>query len=393
MTLARTPDGPFHALIVGAGVAALEATLALKHLAGDQVQTTLLAPNTEFVYRPMGVAEPFSGAPAPRFPLAPILAAAGARQQVGSLEWVDHDSHLVHDDAGGVLHYDALLLAIGARVWDRYPRALTIDPRRLDDQLHEVVRDIESGAVKTIAFIVPEGRFWPLPVYELALMTAARANEVGQEPHIVIVTPERSPLAIFGDKASDAVAKLIAEAGIELIPSAVALSRVPGRINLRGRVDEITVDSIVALPQLLGPDVAGIPATAHLGFVATDPHGRVRHLDRVFAAGDMTDYPVKQGAIAAQQALCVAQEIAGLAGVATVAEPFEPIIHGVLLGPDRPLYLRARLIHGVPSTSEVSESPLWASADKIRAPYLTRALFPYGTADPSMASAAGGHAR
>jgi hypothetical protein len=102
----------------------------------------------------------------------------------------------------------------------------------------------------------------------------------------------------------------------------------------------------------------------------------------------MTDYPVKQGAIAAEQAICAAQEIAGLAGIATVAEPFEPIINGVLLGLSKPLCLRARLIKGAPTSSEVSDSPLWKPADKIHTPYLTRALVPFGTPGPSRTSLA-----
>ncbi|MGD0455391.1 MAG: hypothetical protein ABSB69_17530, partial [Solirubrobacteraceae bacterium] len=47
-------------LIAGGGVAALEALLALRALAPEQTEITVLAPNAEFVYRPMAVREPFS---------------------------------------------------------------------------------------------------------------------------------------------------------------------------------------------------------------------------------------------------------------------------------------------------------------------------------------------
>ena len=55
-------DGKFRVVIAGGGVAALEAALALHELAGERVATTLVAPNPEFVYRPLLVHEPFTAA-------------------------------------------------------------------------------------------------------------------------------------------------------------------------------------------------------------------------------------------------------------------------------------------------------------------------------------------
>ncbi len=43
-------------------MAGLEALLALRDLAGDRVELTLLSPETDFVYRPMAVAEPLAAA-------------------------------------------------------------------------------------------------------------------------------------------------------------------------------------------------------------------------------------------------------------------------------------------------------------------------------------------
>ena len=52
-------------VIAGGGVAAIEALLALRHLAGEQVAITLLAPERRFVHRPSSVASPFGlGGPA-----------------------------------------------------------------------------------------------------------------------------------------------------------------------------------------------------------------------------------------------------------------------------------------------------------------------------------------
>jgi sulfide:quinone oxidoreductase len=56
----RSPSSEaFDVVIAGGSVAALEAALALGDLAGYRIRTTLIAPNAEFVYRPMTVREPF----------------------------------------------------------------------------------------------------------------------------------------------------------------------------------------------------------------------------------------------------------------------------------------------------------------------------------------------
>jgi hypothetical protein len=64
-------------LVAGAGVAGLETALALRALAPDVASVELLAPEREFVYRPMAVAEPFRVGEVRRFPLGRLVSAAG----------------------------------------------------------------------------------------------------------------------------------------------------------------------------------------------------------------------------------------------------------------------------------------------------------------------------
>ncbi|MBN9622159.1 MAG: hypothetical protein J0H06_04270, partial [Actinobacteria bacterium] len=66
-------------LIAGGGVAALEAALALRHLTGDRVETTICSPRRDFVYRPYAVGVPFGAARVASFDLAALAARAGAR--------------------------------------------------------------------------------------------------------------------------------------------------------------------------------------------------------------------------------------------------------------------------------------------------------------------------
>jgi sulfide:quinone oxidoreductase len=110
-------------------------------------------------------------------------------------------------------------------------------------------------------------------------------------------------------------------------------------------------------------------------------------LERVYAAGDVTDFAIKHGGIAAQQADAAAQAIAAVAGAAVRPERFKPVIRGVLLGGEKPLYLSAHITGGHGSTSEVGETPTWSPAGKIAARYLGPYLESLDTA--ALRSAAG----
>jgi sulfide:quinone oxidoreductase len=362
-------DAPLKVVIAGGGVAALEAALALRELAGDRVRLELIASNSEFSYRPMSVSEPFAYAAAARYPLAEIAADAGAELLAEEFGWVDAAARVAYTAAGDEHPYDALLIALGARVKEPFAHVVTIDDRHMDDLLHGVVQDVEEGYVKSVAFVAPSRLAWPLPLYELALMTAARAFDMDVSVKLTLVTAEPSPLALFGSTASEAVGELLADSGVEVITGATAHVVDAGVVILQPGDRELRADRIVALPELFGPAVRGLPAGEH-GFVPIDQHCRVRGVADVWAAGDATDFPVKHGGIAAQQADVAAEAIAALAGASLEAAPFAAEIRGILLTGRRPRYLTARLRGSQGFSSEISDEPGWTPVAKISARYL-----------------------
>jgi sulfide:quinone oxidoreductase len=372
-------------VIVGGGVAGLEATLALRDLAEDRVGVTILAPQPEFVYRPMRVREPFGFSPARRYSLQGLAADAGAELVQDAFKWLEPDRRLVHTEAERQLPYDALLLAMGARLQPRFKHAVTLDDRVLDEQLHGLIQDVEGGYVRSLAFLIPHPMPWPLPVYELALMTAGRAAEMNIDMSITIVTPEDAPLALFGGAVSDAVRGLLESKGILTITSGHPEVPEPGRVAIHPGGRMLHVDRIVAAPQLFGPSSPGVPKGAPDGFIPVDVHCKVRNLERVYAAGDATDFAVKLGAIAAQQADTAAEAIAALAGAAVEPAPFHPTVHAILLGGDKPLYLSAHITGGHGSSSEVTDVPSWSPATKITAKYLSDFLSAHDVAGSSTA--------
>ena len=366
-------DGTFRVVIAGGGVASLEAALALHALAGEEVAVRLLAPDPQMAYRPMTVGEPFSLPPARSHSVALIAERAGAEVIADRFAHVDVAGRIAHTEGGAELHYDALIVAVGARPRAPFAHGIVLDDRRMDELFRGIVQDVEGGYVHSIAFVSGARLGWPLPLYELALLSARRAHDFDLEIDITIVTPERAPLEVFGDQASAAVDGLLRDAGIAVVTAAQAQVPAPGRVVIAPGDRTLEADRVIVMPELFGPAVRGLPAAEH-GFIPTDPDGRVSGVERVYAAGDATDFPVKQGGLAAQQADTVAAAIAVLAGVADAQPPARPEIHGMLLTGARPLWLAARLAGGRGLDSRVSEEPLWESAGKIDARYLAPCL-------------------
>jgi sulfide:quinone oxidoreductase len=107
-------------------------------------------------------------------------------------------------------------------------------------------------------------------------------------------------------------------------------------------------------------------------------------LDNVFAAGDMTTFPVKHGGLAAQQAEAAAETIAAIAGAPVTPRPFRPVLRGLVLTGGIPVYLRTELGGGRGETSTFAEDFLWWPPGKIVGRYLAPFLASYkGVAAPA----------
>jgi sulfide:quinone oxidoreductase len=326
------------------------------------------------VYRPLAVREPFVPAGVWCYPLERITADVGARWVRDCLSSVDHSDRTVCTEGGATLRYDALLLAIGARESSPYEYACMFTDRDAGETFRGIVHDIERGAVSSVAFVLPHEWVWPLPLYELALMTAAHARSMNVRPQITFITAEARPLKAFGQAAGEAVVRRLEAAGIRLHTGVVA--RVPAPRVIRLDAMQLEADWIVTLPKITGPAIRGIPA-GERWFVPIDERCVVPSTGgRVFAAGDATDFPVKHGGIGAQQADVAAAGITHIAGLGERPPALHPVIRGMLLTGDRPLYLTAHVIAGLGWRSEVYQRPSWPPEEKIVAeelgPYLHR---------------------
>ena len=236
-------------------------------------------------------------------------------------------------------------------------------------RLRAVVAELDNGSVGSVVFTAPGGISWTLPLYELALLTAARVGERGRGAvRLSVVTPEADPLGVFGPAAAQHVRQLCANRGIELRTGARVVSFQHGTVRLDpdGQID---ADRVVALPELVGEPIPGLPHDA-AGFTPVDEHGAVRGLPGVYAAGDGIAYPVKQGGLATQQADAAAEAIAANLGAAIEPRPFRPRLRGQLLTGLGPTYLTAGSTDAGPRESSVAVNPLWWPPSKIAGRYL-----------------------
>jgi hypothetical protein len=236
---------PFRALIAGGGVAAIEGLLRLRRLAPD-IDVTLLAPNEEFAFRALSVKEPFAMGTARRYPLEDIAASANAKWLRDGLSWIDTEARAVHTTAGETLPFDALLVAVGGEMVPAFTHARTYRDAEADDIFGGVVQDIEGGYSKSVAFLAPDGPAWPLPLYELALMTAERAEGMGASVELCVVTPEPAPLASFGGAAGEAVVELLDQAGVTVYASAQAQVPAARHLLVQPHGVELTPDGKAA---------------------------------------------------------------------------------------------------------------------------------------------------
>jgi sulfide:quinone oxidoreductase len=360
-------------LIAGGGVAALEAALALRSLlSGLELEVELLAPGERFVYRPLAVLEPFEQVHTWTLPLAEFGADQDVRITHGVLREVDVERRVAIGEGGAEHPYDRLLIATGARP-ERWLDGAQLFRDAYDAQLvGELIDEASELELGDLVFALPPGASWTLPLYELALLTAHTLRERGAVTRVAVVTPEARPLDAFGATVSAAVAERLEQAGVALHTEARALQLGDAELALRDGA-HIPADRVVALPRLVGRPVRGLPHTGD-GFMPVDSICRVEGAPGVFSAGDVTNFPIKQGGLACQQADTAAEAIMYDLGAPVAPQPFRPRLRAVLLSAQDPAYLMGPAAAGEAEALPQASSPWWPPtkiAGRHLGPYLT----------------------
>jgi sulfide:quinone oxidoreductase len=301
-------------VIAGAGIAGLEAALALRDLAGDRVEVSLHDPSGELAYRPFGIGEPYGTTRAFRYDLGRLSELCGASLRPSEIAAVDPERRIAIGRDGERHPYDHLIVAIGARMLWAVPGAVTYWGVADEGQVSDLIADLRLGRLRRLAFTMPAGHSWVLPLYELALLAAGVLEKTANDrTRITVVTPEAAPLEIFGRRAAEQTSALLAERRIDVVAGTRPAGFAAGRLRIDSGED-IETDAVIALPRLEGRRIDGI-AHDEDGFVAVDEDGAAVGLERIYAAGDVSSLRFKQGAFSSQQADTVAEAIAAAVGI------------------------------------------------------------------------------
>jgi sulfide:quinone oxidoreductase len=361
-----TSSKPLRVIVAGGGIAAVETLIALYETSPRRMALTLVSASDTFTYRPSALGEPFGLGSTLRYPLSEVCVDHAARFVHARVQRVRADDHEVDLDDGTALPYDLLVVAVGARTVPAFERCTTFDPAASPADFEALLEDVTGGSATSVAVIVPASVSWTLPAYELALLTTQHRRETrAHEVRVTVVTHEPRPLVAFGQLAGSQAQAVLAEAGVRIRVAVPPHLLEPEATN---------ADRVVALPHVAGPAIAGLPHDAG-GFLPIDDFGRVPGVPDVYAAGDGTTLPIKQGGLAAQLADVVAWHIVSRTTGERDPEPLRPVLRGLLRTPDGPRYLLADLADPE-GTSTWSDQPLWWPPSRIASrwasPYLAR---------------------
>ncbi|HEX6116430.1 MAG TPA: hypothetical protein VFY99_04970 [Solirubrobacterales bacterium] len=332
---ARPPESsssPLRVIVYGGDIAALETALALRPLCCERCEVTLVSPVRDLPVRTHAAGAPSAEGRPARFDIGALASEHGLAFRSDAIVAVDDERREARTITGSRIPFDALVIAFGARPRGAIPGVTTCWGAGDAGALDGVLDEMRLGTARRVAFAIPPGIRWTLPTYELALTTARRIRREGLSGReLILATYESRAVELLGPDAERVVARRLADAEIELVTSREPVAFAEGSLVLRPG-GSIEVDRALSMPVVEGPRIAGLPRDSE-GFLPVDGFGRVRGAKRIWAAGEVTSFPVREAGIAAQQALAVAASIAAEAGVQVESSPFRPSISGLLRSP------------------------------------------------------------
>jgi sulfide:quinone oxidoreductase len=347
----RTP----RVVVLGGGFAGLESAFYLHQRLGDRVEVVLISDQSSFVYKPDTVHIPFGLDPERlRVPLEEPLRRRGIHFIPGRALDVDAERQTVRVTDGRIIGYDRLVIATGADPSPGLIPGLAAAgipvgsiPAMLElrTRFAELLEDARKGARRRVVFLVPRDRGWSKPIYELCWMLDTWLTWHGARQHvdIALFTNESSYAAPFGPRLDAAADAEFRRRDIHATRNFSVAGVEPGRVVSSCR-DWAPFDLLVTLRPMAA--IARFPAlpTDMTGFLRTTPSTRqVEDFPNIYAVGDASDFPIKQGFLATKQADAAAEHIAaGLLG-----EPprwsFDPMAVAILDQLDGALFAQAPL--------------------------------------------------
>jgi hypothetical protein len=217
------------------------------------------------------------------------------------------------------------------------------DMVKLRAGLNQVLERAKYGKTQQILLALPPHTPYTSPLYEMAFMLDSflRDAHVRERVTITFVTCEAGYIEAFGPLLHDLILERF-EARQIVHETGITLTKVEEGIAHFANRDALPFDLMVTFP----PTAAAVPFPSlpadERGYLSTQLATRhVTGLSAVFAAGDATDFPIKQAFLALLQADAIAEGIAADIQGRLPRFVFEPVSKFVMEEFDTGLYAQA----------------------------------------------------
>lgn len=311
-------------IILGGGVGGLAAANELRRQSGREHRVVLIERRTDHLFAPSLLWAMVGARRVARLarPLRDLLR-PGVELVTAAVERIDPERKLVV--AGGrELHYDALVVALGAvlapEAFPGYAGAAHnfFDPAGAAS-FWAALQAFEGGRIVVAVSSLPYK--CPAAPYEAALLVedSLRRLRLRARTEVLLVSPEPQPMPVAGPALGAAVASLLGARGIVFQPSRPLAAVDPaGRALVFADGTRERFDLLAAVPPHRPPEVVRASSLANeSGWIPVDPRTLRARADDVYAIGDVAAIALpsgkllpKAGVFAHAEGLVVARRIA-----------------------------------------------------------------------------------
>ena len=309
-----------------------------------------------------------------------------------SVKNIDPDSRTVITDGENV-DFDYLVVATGAKMRSEeipglYEHAITVwtpdEMFRLRDRIEWALERAKGNNRTKFLFLVPPNNKCSGPLYEMVLMldTYLRKKGCRECVDLVYATKEEAFIEAFGPRLNTVVSDEFRERHIEGHTGFVVTNIEPGTVTFQNG-EQLSYDVLVSFPPYVASTAFEQLPTDHRGFIEVESDSRrVKGHERIFAAGDAANFPIKQAFLALLQGDAVGDHIsADVLGEKPTVD-FEPMSMCVMEELNKATFAQVPLKHtddpdkpivvDVDDTDhyKVGVSPLWRMGKSVLGLYL-----------------------